>query len=150
MQINISKSEYHGGHFEGNECGKIFKNINKLEEHIKKHDESCLPFVDTVWYIKLLDELVNKPELEKEYKEVIEAFRVSFVNFMKSFFLTMPNKVHIIIHHLPKYLEETQLTLIKTTDQTVEATHSKLDSFLKQHGYFRKNMDGPDSGKKIT
>ena len=40
-------------------------------------------------------------------------------------------------------------TLKSTTDQTVEATHSKLDNFLKQHGYFRNNLDDTATGEKL-
>ena len=53
----------------------------------------------------------------------------------------MTNKVHIICDHLPDYIEDNKKTLLKTSDQTIESTHSKLDSYLKSHGYFRKNLE---------
>ena len=50
----------------------------------------------------------------------------------------MTNKIHIICDHLPDYLKENEKTLLKTSDQTIESTHSKLDSFLRSHGIFKK------------
>ena len=51
--------------------------------------------------------------------------------------------------HLADYLEETKKTLIKSTDQTIEATHSKFDRYLKDHGYFRKNASVKSYNDKL-
>ena len=41
------------------------------------------------------------------------------------------------------------LLLLKTTDQGIEATHSKLDTFLRVHGYLRKNVENISSGESL-
>ena len=35
------------------------------------------------------------------------------------------------------------------TDQGIEATHSKLDTFLRVHGYLRKNVENISSGESL-
>ena len=132
--INVTRSEYHGGQFEGNECLKILKNVEKLEQIVNNHEFK--PFIDAIWFIRLIDELVNKQEFEPQIREVIRAFKDTYIILMNNFHITMTNKIHIICDHLPDYLEESEKTLLKTSDQTIESTHSKLDSFLRSHGYF--------------
>ena len=147
--INIVKSTYHGGNFEGNECGKILNNITKLEEHVKACDTKYLPFINVIWFLRLIDNIVNLPKLEPGYKEVIESFKDSYKILELEFNVSVTNKVHIITDHLAEYMERNEATLLKTTDQTVECTHSKLDRFLKEHGYFRKNNDNVSSRVKL-
>ena len=122
------------------------KNIDKLENAVSTKFK---PFTDAIWIINLIDELINKPEFEPEIRELVNSFKSCYTILMNEFKITMSNKIHIICDHLPDYLEENKKTLLKTTDQTIESTHSKLDSFLKTHGYFRKNMDDPSTGEKL-
>ena len=42
-------------------------------------------------------------------------------------------KVHMIIHHLSDYFEETGDTLLKSTDQNVEAAHHKVKTFFDNY-----------------
>ena len=148
-EIGIKRSEYHGGQFEGNECKKIMNNLTKLESHLKDDHEELLPFVETMWFNHLLDELVNKDSLEEEVFEVIKSFENAYMCLKEKFNISITNKVHIIIDHLSDYLKENKTTLRSTTDQTIESTHSKLDKFLRRHGYFRKDPDSSTSGKKL-
>ena len=68
---------------------------------------------------------------------------------MEKFDLSMTNKILIICDHIPDYLEDKKTTLLKTSDQTIESTHSKLDSFLKSHRYFRKNLEVCSTNEKL-
>ena len=52
---------------------------------------------------------------------------------MQTFKITMPVKVHIIIHHLSDYFIETNETLRNSTDQVVEAAHHKVKKFFDTH-----------------
>ena len=70
--------------------------IGKLEEYIS--------FVNTIWLIKLIDELVNKPVLESNFEEVIKAFEESYKILQDTFNISITNKVHIIIDHLEDYM----------------------------------------------
>ena len=44
------------------------KNLDKLEKHVgEKHK----PFLDSIWFLNLVDEMINKPEYEPEIREVV-------------------------------------------------------------------------------
>ena len=146
---NITKSAYHSGCFEGNACFKVMNNVGKLEDLVKYEDEDMMPFVDVIWKTKLLDEILNITDLEDEFEEVIEAFSESYKVIHDNFQVSETNKVHIIASHISDYLKSTKTTLRKTKDQTTDCTHSKLDRFLKDHQYFRKNIDSINAGKKL-
>ena len=145
----MKKSEYHGGAFEGNESRKIMNNVDKLESHIAKDHEELLPFVACIWHIKLLSEGVDKPQLEDSMEETVEAFKDSFRILKNEFGVSETNKIHVINAHLCDYMRRNNTTLLKTTDQGIEATQSKLDTFLRVHGYLRKNVENISSGESL-
>ena len=51
-----------------------------------------------------------------------------------------------MFEHLPEYFEMTGKTLRKKTDQTVEATHSKLDKFIRSHNYQIRDVESEKAG----
>ena len=110
---------------------------------------NALPFVENMVNIKLLDELINKDELENDFEEVIKSFENSYNSLKTQFKISIPNKIHVMISHLSTYLKNSGESLKKVTDQTIEATHSKLDQFLRSHGYFRKNIESEEAGDKL-
>ena len=57
------------------------------------------------------------------HREVISEFVDSWLVLMTKFQVTMPLKVHIILHHLSDYMELTGKTLFHATDQVGEAVH---------------------------
>ena len=56
-------------------------------------------------------------------------------------------KRYIIFEHLPEYFELTGKTLRKKTDQTVEATHAKLDKFIRAHNYQIRDVTSEKAGE---
>ena len=86
---------------------------------------------------------------EEEVHEVIEAFSDAYQILTEKFNVSVTNKVHVIIDHLSDYLGSNKATLRKTTDQTIECTHSKLDQYLKERNYFRKNLNGKAFGERL-
>ena len=124
------------------------KNIDKLEDHVKSNHKELHPFTTVLWFYKLLDEQINEPILEDNLEEIINSFTDVYKVLQESFKMRITNKIHSIITHLLPYLKENQTTLLHSTDQTIEATHSKLDQYLKFHGYFR-NITDLSSSKKL-
>ena len=55
-----------------------------------------------------------------------------------TFYLTIPDKVHIICDHLGDYLERGE-TFHKKSDQTIESVHQLFHKHLLK-GYFVKNI----------
>ena len=63
--------------------------------------------------------LSTNQSLKPQIREVVNAFKDTYIILMNDFRITMTDKVHIICDHLPDYLEEREKTLLKTTDQTI-------------------------------
>ena len=82
-------------------------------------------------------------------KKLVQSFSDNYQVLQNEFNVNMTNKAHIIVHHLCDYLHRHEKTLLGSTDQIIEATHSKLDQYLKTHGYYRKMTDYPDFGDKL-
>ena len=74
------------------------KNLDKLEKHVgEKHK----PFLDSIWFLSLVDEMINKPEYQPEIREIVMSFKTSYLVLMEKFDLSMTNKTHIICDHIP-------------------------------------------------
>ena len=56
--------------------------------------------------------------------------------------INMTIKANVIIHHLCDYLQRHKTFILRSTDQSIEAIHSKLDQYLKTHGYFSQITNG--------
>ena len=93
--LHVELDDYHGGAFEGNECKKILKNISNL--HIPCEFED---FKEALMALRDLDLMASNPDLPKDYKETIQAWRCSWRRLFRSRKITCPNKIHIINHHL--------------------------------------------------
>ena len=112
-KINVKREEYHSGEFEGNECTRIMKNLDMLEELVAEEDCELLPFIENLRDLKSLDEVVNSEILPENFNEVIHAFEDSYRELNEKFQVSITNKVHIIFSHLEIYLENTGETLLK-------------------------------------
>ena len=64
-------------------------------------------------------------------------------------FLSFHHELLRSLRILPEYLEKSGSTLSKSSDKTIENTHSKLDSYLRKRGYFRKNLEDENTGSKL-
>ena len=93
--------------------------------------------------------MVNEDDLDQDFEEIINTFDEEYSKLEKSFGISKPNKIHIITDHLPEYLRSTNSTLKDCSDQVIETLHTKLDEFLKTHGFFRKNSDSSTCGQKL-
>ena len=129
---------------------KNFEQYNKkLETIIEKNSITLLPFVTVLWFMKMIDELVNKQALDYQIDVIIQSFSDNYKILQETFNINITNKAHVIIPHLSDYLKTNDTTLLCSTDQIIEATHSKLHNYLKTHGYYRKLTDLPDFGEKL-
>ena len=56
---------------------------------------------------------------------------------------------YIVFEHLSEYFELSEKTLRKKTDQTVEATHSKFDNFIRAHNYKIRDVESEKAGEYL-
>ena len=72
----------------------------------------------------------NSQLLPHNYCEVIDNFTASWVKLASQFKLSTTPKLHILIDHLCDYFDETNLTLVKSSDEIVENCHQLFNKRL--------------------
>ena len=132
--LHITRSEYFGGALEGNDCRKILKNINKLEER-------CPPeftqFVKTFHSFNRVVESCYGFDLSPNYRECINDFTVEFLKLG----ISVTPKVHAVMHHVAEFCTFSGTGLGPYSEQTSEALHHEFKKCWKN--YFVKNTDHP-------
>ena len=144
---NIFLDPYHGNTLEGPQINKLFHHLSDLEAEIQEKDDSLLDYVDTLKKIKTVDTLCNDNNLNQHYAQIIEDFSHSWLHLKEVHGTTIPNKVHIIMHHLPVFFEKIGVTLKKFSDQTIESTHQEFSKRMETGNYNVKNYRSTKHGK---
>ena len=139
-KLNIQKAKYHGQKFEGNQCRKILQNINKLKIPFDLHE-----YKTVLTSLRDLHKVCNQELLSYRYTEVIDKFSSSWSKLTSNFKISTTPKIHIILTHLEDYFDETELTLLKTTDELVESMHQHVFKRMMK-GYNVKNIFSPKHG----
>ena len=136
----VHKTEYHGGCFEGNDCRKLLKNVNLLQERCP--DEFRM-FANT---FSLFNEVVVAcfgDKLEENYKEAIADFTEAYMHLK----ISVTPKVHAVMFHVEEFCSMTGKGLGPWSEQTSESLHREFtkcwDNFLV------KDSDNPRYGKKL-
>ena len=109
----------------GNQCRMILKKV----KHLKIPPE-LKAFEDFLSNLNLLYIVSNSQLLCHNYCEVIDNFTESWVKLASQFKLSTTPKLHIIIDHLCDYFDETNLTLVKSSDEIVENCHQLFNKRL--------------------
>ena len=91
--------------------------------------DSCLRDLKSVYKIS------HQKEVDPNHREIVKKLEISVMKLHNQFKVPITPKLHIVFEHLPEYFEMTGKTLRKKTDQTVEATHSKLDNIKHFNSY---------------
>ena len=78
--------------------------------------------------------MAHATNVDPKHREKIAKLETIWKKMMNEFHITMPLKIHIIIHHLSDFFEETNKTLKNASDQVVEAAHHKVRQFFDQLG----------------
>ena len=78
---------------------------------------------------------------------MIEKLGKEIKNLHAKYKLTIPNKVHIAVSHVPDYIDLTQFSLGQTSDQLIEASHQYVNKRFMGSRYFVKNLENPTMEK---
>ena len=141
--LHIQNSKYQGKNFEGNQCRKILKNICSLQipEHLVEYKNVLLN-------LRSLHIVCNSECLPHNYTEVLDKFSSSWYQLQEKYKISTTPKIHIILDHLEDYFDETQITLLKTSDEIVESMHQVVYKRLMK-GYNVKDISNPTHGDRL-
>ena len=121
----------------------ILKNIERLQI-----PEELVPYKNVLLVMRSLHLVCNSQVLPHNYTEVIDKFSSSWFQLKQKFNISTTPKVHIILDHLEDYFIETDLILIKTTDEIIESIHQAVFKCLMK-GYNVKDISDPNYGNKL-
>ncbi len=117
--INITKSDYFGGCFEGNDARKILKNISSLEERCS---EDLRSYIET---FRKFDDVVSscyRHDLAENYKDNIAEFSSLFFNLM----ISVTPKIHAVMYHIEEFCDYSGTGLGPYSEQTSESLHQEF------------------------
>jgi hypothetical protein len=140
LTLNIKYEPYFGGKtLEGKEVSKLLKNLNLLENIVP---DKCKPFID---FMRAYAGVVNScfhVDLLDSWQEDIICFGVKLANLLNMFpRVKMTPKWHIILNHVPEWIERNNKGLGQVSEQEVEDTHSQFEKVWSK--YRVKNVDNP-------
>ena len=96
QSIHVTRCDYFGGSFEGNECKIILNKLGSLRE---KCPAKFSQFVTT---LKLFDEVVSSCygfELARDFLKKIVAFKTAYLKLP----ISVTPKVHAVFYHIPEF-----------------------------------------------
>lgn len=122
----IMKEQYHGQCFEGNECSRLLKNLDMLQNMLP---EELQPFHDCFMALQEAMEACFGFRLDSSYKEKVEHFATCYKNLN----LSITTKVHVLVRHVPEFIDKHQMPLGHFCEQVVEQCHAKFDKLFNSY-----------------
>ena len=74
---------------------------------------------------------------------MVKFFEDKTIQLQQKFKVTIPNKWHYVIDHVPEYVDKNNWSLGKTSDQLIESTHQHTNKIFKRSRYFVKDVSSP-------
>ena len=151
-QLHI-KGSGPGGQFNGPTIKKILENhhgkLNQLLDIVSKGGDDYKLFIQHLENLGHLNSAVNLKTLDKELVgRIVQNLGSIFQQLQEKFDLSMPLKMHVILHHYMEFFESFGETLLTYTDEVTEAMHSQIRLFEEAHRYIN-NKKGSASHAKM-
>ena len=128
---HITLEPYHGGRtLEGNECSKVLKNLDSLEEVIPA---KYALFLEVFKCFRDVVESCFGYLLDPYYKQVMAKFRAQMKKLQDKFNVSIPNKIHILCIHVEEFCSMVGRGLGEFSEQETENAHSAYDDIWDRY-----------------
>ena len=124
--LYITREDYHGHTFEGNECNKLLDNLDNLLEIIP---QNLIAYYDCFVAFREAMHACLGFTLDPLYREKVDKFKEKY----KTLNISVTSKVHIMFRHVPEFMDQHKKALGEFSEQVVESSHSKFDRFLDSY-----------------
>jgi hypothetical protein len=148
---HIVLEPYHGGHtLEGNECSKVFVNLESLAEVLPSH------FSAFMFTLESFRDVVSPCFgflLDPFFRDVLAKFKVNFMTLQREFKFSVTHMIYIILTHVQEFCELAEKALGEFSEQETENAHTAYDdtwsrckvkdssSCVYHQQYFKSVMD---------
>ena len=132
-------------------CFLVFRPLSTrvLEREVLLQDPESVIFVQALRDLKDVNTLAHAQTLDPNYRDIVMKLENSVNQLHEQFKMPITPKLHIVLKHLPEYFQLKGKTLLKKSDQTIEATHSKFDKFVKVHNYQVRDVESDKAGENL-
>ena len=142
-----------GGQFNGPTIKKILENqhgkLDQLHDIVSKKGVDYTLFIQHLVNLGHLNSAVNMKTLDKELVgKIVQNLGNIFQQLQEKFDLSMPLKMHVILHHYQDFFELSGETLLTYSDEITEAMHSQIRHFEEAHRYIN-NKKGSTSHARM-
>ena len=141
-KLHIVRESYEGKIFEGKQCEDILKSIPKLNIPLE-----LKPFETALKCLKNIINMCYKECLPSNYFQVIIEFKKSMEVLVIKFGVSVTPKFHIIFYNIEDYYDQTQLRLVKTTDELIESMHQYVHKRVSNSAYILKDLNNSMHGR---
>ena len=112
-------------------------------------ESSLLPFVDTLENVKAFKIGCCGKILDPNILEIIKELEKSMYILQDKFSVSVTNKMHILVTHVPEYIMETHHSLGQTSDQIIESSHQYINKRFDRSNYKVKDVTNPIHGENL-
>ena len=134
-------------------CGKILKNVNIIEKEIPPEYHDFVEVFDAINEVKNstfgTKLSICSPRPAPYFRNVAKKFENKWYNVQTKFKISCPNKAHFIMSHVAEYVENSNLSLGRTSDQLIESTHQHTNKIFQRSRYFVKDVSSPAHKKGL-
>ena len=109
----------------------------------------CIEFQTAFEALRDLNWMCSQEVLPENHTSIINRFINKWFILANKFNLSTPPKLHIIIDHLDEYYSDTNLRLVKTSDQLIENMHQYVHKVMSRSMYIVKHPLSPQHGKLL-
>ena len=122
--------------------------LEELQGIVSKKGNDYKLFIEHLENLGHLNHAVNLKTLDKELiRGIIERLGNIFQQLQERFDLTMPLKMHVILHHYMDFFETFGESLLTYSDEITEAMHSQIRLFEDAHRYINKKKGSSSHAK---
>ena len=150
--LSLKRPEMHSGEFNGDQCRKLLRNIDKLEDLLNA-DDTAVPEQQKAFSPLRDFERVRQGcfgnELHYDYKQSINSFETSYL----SLGIPVTSKVHAVFDHISQFMDnqansEEQLGLGYRSEQASEAVHTYFQNNCRTWAY-KRELNHPECPQKL-
>ena len=146
----IIRRGYHGGQFDGNNSKKILERLADLADYCPSN---CLPLIDLLRSFLPIVSGCFGSVLDPHYRSLIADFRQMFVRAQRhvdalklGVSLSVTWKIHVLIVHLPDFIDRVGCSMARFSEQTGESVHHAMKKILSRYKVSEAN---PKHGERL-